>query len=135
MKQRIILGLIAGLLTFGAHAQESESLPKPLLYGGPDAGELLGKSIVATNQLDWSTAWVKNLGGQPPRDLPAGYIGVLVFASYPGHIISLHHVDGTAAGTIRCHQAPLPDSRSNIAPASWAAGMFKANKVKLEDCP
>ena len=118
-----------------AIAQESASEPVHQLYGGHDAGALLSKSLVLTSQLDWINAWSLNLGGNPPEDLAQGYIGVLVFASYPGHLISLHPLDDSSSLTIRCHQAPLPDSRSYIAPAAWAAGMFRADSVTLEDCP
>ena len=118
-----------------AIAQEGANEPAHQLYGGHDAGALLSKSLKLTSQLDWINAWSQNLGGKPPEDLPQGYIGVLVFASYPGHLISLHPLDDSSSLTIRCHQVPLPDSRSYIAPAAWAAGMFRADSVTLEDCP
>ncbi|MGY2464471.1 hypothetical protein DQ400_15665 [Vreelandella sulfidaeris] len=127
--------IVATTMPLFANAQEGDNEPAHQLYGGHDAGALLSKSLMVTSQLDWLNAWSLNLGGNPPEDLPQGYIGVLVFASYPGHLISLHPLEDSSSLTIRCHQAPLPDSRSYIAPAAWAAGMFRADSVTLEDCP
>ncbi|WP_143097607.1 hypothetical protein [Modicisalibacter xianhensis] len=128
----------AGLTLFGiahANAQQQDENHRVQIYGGPDAGQLLGKSVITPDQLSWSNAWVKYLGGQPPKDLPPGYIGLLVFASYPGHLVSIHPRTDTTTTTIRCRQLPLPDSHSKSAPASWAAGLFKAETIKLEGCP
>lgn len=129
------LCLVTATIAVFAIAQESANEPTHKLYGGHDAGALRSKSLMLTSQLDWINAWSQNLGGKPPEDLPQGYIGVLVFASYPGHLISLHPLDDSSSMSIRCHQVPLPDSRSYIAPAAWAAGIFSADSVTLEDCP
>ncbi|WP_139041533.1 hypothetical protein [Halomonas sp. HAL1] len=129
------LFVVSAAMPLFAIAQEGSNEPKHQLYGGHDAGALLSKSLMLTSQLDWINAWLQNLGGKPPEDLPQGYIGVLVFASYPGHLISLHPQNDSSSLTIRCHQVPLADSRSYIAPAAWAAGMFHADSVTLEDCP
>lgn len=125
---------MALLTSASAFGQQPEG-EKDRLYGGPDSGGTANKSIIIYDAVEWQTAWFKNLGGLPPHELPQGHVGVLVFAAYPGHLISLHRADSTATPTIRCHQAPLPDSKSHIAPASWAAGIFKAEDVILEDCP
>lgn len=133
-KFTVFPALLTLLISASAFGQQPEGEGNRL-YGGPDSGGTANKSIVTYDAVEWQTAWFENLGGQPPHELPQGHVGVLVFAAYPGHLISLHRTDSTATPTIRCHQAPLPDSKSYIAPASWAAGIFKADDVILEDCP
>ncbi|WP_152480387.1 hypothetical protein [Halomonas sp. THAF12] len=130
----VMPSLLAFLVSSSAFGQQPEE-ERSRLYGGPDSGGTVNKSIITYDSVEWQTAWFKNLGGLPPQELPQGHVGVLVFAAYPGHLISLHRTDSTATPTIRCHQAPLPDSKSHIAPASWAAGIFKADDVILEECP
>lgn len=129
-----IPSLIALSLSCSVYGQQPEE-ERSRLYGGPDSGGTVNKSIISYDPVGWQTAWFKNLGGQPPLELPQGHVGVLVFSAYPGHLISLHRTDTTATPTVRCHQAPLPDSKSHIAPASWAAGVFEADDVILEECP
>lgn len=129
------LFVLSATIPLLAIAQEGSDEPKHQLYGGHNAGALLSKSLMLPSQLDWLNAWSQNLGGKPPEDLPQGYIGVLIFASYPGHLISLHPHGDSSSLRILCQQVPLPDSRSYIAPAAWAAGMFRADSVTLENCP
>jgi len=129
------LVVISATMPLIAIGQEDPNTPPHQLYGGHDAGALLSKSLILNSQLDWINAWSRNLGGSPPEDLPQGHIGVLIFASHPGHLLSLHPQDEGSSVTIRCREIPLPDSRSYTAPAAWAAGIFQADSVKLEGCP
>lgn len=106
------------------------------LYGGVDAGSSRSYTETAFSNEEWVALWVEHLGGEPPELLDDNQIGLMSFSSFPGHIMYFEH-DTSPSGrvSIRCHQDPLPSATSHTAPAAWAAGIFTAIELKLENCP
>lgn len=58
----VMPSLLAFLVSSSAFGQQPEE-ERSRLYGGPDSGGTVNKSIITYDSVEWQTAWFKNLGG------------------------------------------------------------------------